>query len=346
MAHDLDVPLARKVAALGEPGTYPEEDAGPLRAIETHMSWVFLTRLHAYKLKKPIRIGRQDSRTAAARRFYCDEELRINRRLAAPVYLDVVPLAVEEHGRLRVGGHGPAADWLVKMQRLDASLMLDARLACGQATARDMAHIAHRLAAFYKAQEPQPLDAPAYLAGLRERIEAAGRGLCDAAWALSPRHTRPLWHGLRQAVQRHAGALAARVAQGRIVEAHGDLRPEHVYLGQPLAIIDALEFSRELRVQDSADEAGFLALECERAGHAWLAGCLLRDYRDACSDAAPAPLVHLYQALRAAERALLAIRHVREPRHEDPLNWRLRTRRYLALGRWHLAACLAHAQPG
>jgi aminoglycoside phosphotransferase family enzyme len=121
------------VAALRDPACYPEATQG-VQAIETHMSWVFLTDAHAYKLKKPVHFADRDFRSADARRHSCEEEVRLNRRLAAPVYLGVVPLAVAGDGGLRVGGQGPAVDWLVRMHRLPAGLMLDSLLAGGAAT--------------------------------------------------------------------------------------------------------------------------------------------------------------------------------------------------------------------
>src|SRR5512144_2014808 len=108
-----------KVAFLLQPRTYPE--APPrIELVETHMSWVFLTERYAYKLKKPVRHDFLDFSTLAARYRNCLEELRLNRRLAWNVYLDIVPLAVDPAGQVRLEGTGEVIDWLVKMRRLPA----------------------------------------------------------------------------------------------------------------------------------------------------------------------------------------------------------------------------------
>jgi uncharacterized protein len=339
-----DVALADKVAALRDPSCYPEPTQS-VRAIETHMSWVFLTDAHAYKLKKPVRFDRQDFRTAQRRRFYCEEELRLNRRLAAPVYLDVVPLALTTDGHLRAGGQGPAVDWLVRMRRLPAESMLDALLARAAATPAQLRAVAARLAAFHLAQPAAPLDGPGYRRLLLRHIAEYESELCEPAWGLPAARIAELCARQRSLLAASATAFDQRVVAGRVVEGHGDLRPEHVYLGQPLAIIDCLEFSRELRLLDGADEIGFLALECEAARAAPLAAVLLQAYGEASGEPLPEALVHFYQSCRACGRARLAIRHLREARYRSSPAWRRRALRYLALAERHLRACQATPAP-
>lgn len=338
------VTLSAKVAALRQPAAYPDATA-TVEALETHMSWVFLTDRHAYKLKKPVRFDGQDFRGLAARHFYCQEELRLNRRLAPSVYLDVVPLVARRDGSLAVDAPGPAVDWLVKMRRLPADAMLDALLARGAATPAQMDGVARRLAAFHRAQPAAPLDGAGYRALLLRHIAQYRRGLCEAVGALPLARVEALCERQRRLVGALSACLEARVAAGRVVDGHGDLRPEHVYLGEPPAIIDGLEFSGELRWQDAADEVGFLALECERARAAPLARVLLQAWRDASGDTAPEALVHFYQSCRACSRARLAVRHLREARYRGSPKWRRRALRYLALADRHLRACEATLAP-
>lgn len=338
------VTLAAKVAALREPASYPEATR-TVEPVETHMSWVFLTDAYAYKLKKPVHYDRQDFRSVAVRRFYCLEELRLNRRLAADVYLEVVPLAACSDGRLRVGGVGAAVDWLVKMRRLPSGAMLDALLARGAATPQQLQAVAQRLAVFHREQPAVPLDAAGYRSLLLRHIEEYERELCEPTGDLPRARIAALCAQQRMLLGGFAACLDARVAAGRIVEGHGDLRPEHVYLGEPPAIIDCLEFSAELRWLDAADEVGFLALECERARAAQLGRVLLQSWREASGDTAPEALFHFYQSCRACSRARLAVRHLREARYRGSPVWRRRALRYLALADRHLRACQATLAP-
>ncbi|HEY0823638.1 MAG TPA: hypothetical protein VGD76_07620, partial [Ramlibacter sp.] len=263
-------------------------------------------------------------------------ELRLNRRLAPHVYLDVVPLTREADGRLRVAGAGQAVDWLVRMRRLPAQDMLDALIARGAATPEHVRTAAGVLAAFYRAQRAAVLGTRAYRALLMRHIDESERELADPAWGLPAGRVHAICAGQRQFVHAHAGWLDARVAAGRVVEGHGDLRPEHVWLGEPPAVIDCLEFSGELRIADAADEAGFLALECERMHARALGQVLLDAFRDASGDPVPSALVHFYQSCRACARARLAIAHLHEERYRGSPQWRLRALRYLALAARHL----------
>lgn len=335
--------MAAKVAALRSPACYPEPTAA-VDVVETHMSWVFLTEAHAYKLKKPVRYDGQDFSSLGTRRFYCLEELRLNRRLAPDVYLDVVPLGIAEGGAeggaLRIAAVAPVVDWLVRMRRLPADTMLDAVLARRAATPAQMRAIAARLASFHRAQPAAPLDAAAYRALLLGHVADNERELCDSVWSL-PARVAAVFARQRALLDAHAAALDARVAAGRIIEGHGDLRPEHVHLGEPIAIIDCLEFSRELRIVDGVDELGFLALECEMTRAGALAQVLVRAYAESTGEPLPATLLHLYQSLRACTRARLAIRHLREARYRASPRWRARALRYLALAERHLHACQA-----
>jgi aminoglycoside phosphotransferase family enzyme len=133
----------------------------------------------------------------------------------------------------------------------------------------------------------------------------------------------------RQAIDRLAAELDSRAARGCIVEAHGDLRPEHILVSDPPAVIDCLEFDRELRILDRAEELCFLELECGRIGHA-SAGRRLRDecLRKLADDVSPA-LLDFYRGHRAATRAKLYIWRASEPDGGTPEEWRSRASEYL-----------------
>lgn len=337
-----ELSLADKVAALRDPACH---SGARVEAIETHMSWVFLTDTEAFKLKKPVYFDGVDFRSLDGRRFYCLEELRLNRRLAPSVYLDVMPLVLGTDGRIHVGGNGRTVDWLVRMRRLPSGLMLDKMLARRVATPAQMRAIAARLAEFHGAQPPVQLDGVGYRSLLLRHIMQSEAALCDPAWGLPAGHVAALCGRLRFLLIANASVLDHRATTGRIVEAHGDLRPEHVYLGEPMAIIDCLEFSRALRLLDGADEVGFLALECEMAHAAPLAQALVEAYREITGDPVPPRLLHFYQSVRACIRARLAIQHLRDPRYRASQVWRQRALRYLALAERHVAQALLHVHP-
>jgi aminoglycoside phosphotransferase family enzyme len=149
----------------------------------------------------------------------------------------------------------------------------------------------------------------------------------------------PVCAAQQAVLQRDAALFDDRVRRGRIFEGHGDLRPEHVSLGDPPQFIDCLDFSRDLRVLDAADEIAFLALECERLGAPEAAHRICADYGEICGDVVPVRLVRFYQSHRATVRARLALRRLHEPGVRDPAKWAERIADYLRLAAAHVARC-------
>jgi aminoglycoside phosphotransferase family enzyme len=318
--------LAAKVAALSRRELYPDP-TGSVACTETHMSWVFLTDRHAYKLKKPVRYEHLDFSTPERRRFNCEEEVRLNRRLAAGVYLGVVPLTVDPDRRLRLDGPGRPVDWLVRMRRLPAAGMLDAAIAAGTVRPEEVERIARLLAAFYAAAPHVAVDPDTYRDRFLREIAVNRSEL--PLYGLRPGEFETALEHQTRYLARERSLLDARVRQRRIVEGHGDLRPEHVYLGPPAVIIDCLEFSYALRLIDPVDEIGYLALECERLGASSVGERILAAYQARMNDRPPAALLHFYMSFRACVRARLAIWHLRDEVVTDRQKWIDRARDYL-----------------
>lgn len=315
--------LAAKVRFLAS--AVAHDAAGPVTAIETHMSWVFLAGDRAWKLKKPMSTPWLDYSTLARRRQACRDEVRLNRRLAPTVYLGVVPLLRTATG-LQVGAlaaplpeGGVVLDWLVVMQRVPDERLLDHALAAGGVTSAHIDAVVRCLAHFYRQARPVALDGQAYLARLHEEQRF------NAEVLLSPGLTLPgaaaLLERFRCALTAHAPLLRGRADQGCLVDGHGDLRPEHVALLDPPQVIDCLEFSTRLREVDPWDEIAFLALECRIAGAAWVGERLFEAFADAQGAAPPAALWPLYTARRALVRARLAWAHLQEPSPRHPTRW-------------------------
>jgi aminoglycoside phosphotransferase family enzyme len=326
--------LEAKLGLLGRPDAYPEAPSR-VEAVETHMSWVFLTDTHAYKLKKPVRYDYLDFSTVEARRLDCEAEVRLNRRLAAEVYLGVIPLVLDAAGRLSLGGAGETVDWLVRMQRLPADRMLDHLLRNGAVEQPEIVQLAHRLARFYAELPAEPLAPETYRQSLAGRIEDNLRELGSPEFGLPRDVPAGLARFQLDFLQRHAELFDQRVQAGRIVEGHGDLRPEHVCLLAQPVVIDCLEFNREFRILDPADELGYLAMECERLHAPHVARWLLDGYGEASGDVPPEALLHFYQSCRATLRAKLALWHLRDDGRHPPGKWVAAARAYLELARRH-----------
>jgi aminoglycoside phosphotransferase family enzyme len=329
--------LAGLLAALRDAATYPDRPAR-IEVIETHMSWVSLTEHYAYKLKKPVRYAFLDHRSPESREAACHEEVRLNRRLAAHVYLGVLPLARTPDG-LRLGGTGEAVDWVVHMRRLSAERMLDARIRSGRLRPGEPRAVAALLARFYAAAPPIPMERDAYVEALARELVETRHELVHPRNGLATEDVDEAVDAGLRALGTGAREFGARVAAGHLVEAHGDLRPEHVALGPIPAVIDCLEFDRRLRTLDPLDELAFLGMECERLGAGWVGRLMRSEYERLTGDSAPDRVVRLYALLRALVRAKLAVWHTRDD--GDPERWLARASEYVALARRYGASRLS-----
>jgi aminoglycoside phosphotransferase family enzyme len=322
--------LAQKVRFLGDPASYRHRPRA-VRVVETNMSFVFLAGPLVFKIKKPVRFPYLDFSTLEARAFFVAEELRLNRALAPQVYLRAQALRRDASGALTLDPEGAVADWLVVMRRLPAARMLDAVLRRGGAGPDDIAAVAQVLADFFARAAPQRLTPDAYLGRLtREHAETVAV-LQDAALGLPPAEVAAALDHFAALLQAARPLLEARVRDGRIVEGHGDLRPEHVCLTDPIAVIDRLEFDRALRLVDPFEEIAFLGMECARLGAPWAHAILHDRLAAALGDQPPALVVRLHWANRALLRARLALAHLRASHPRTPRKWRPLARRYLAL---------------
>jgi aminoglycoside phosphotransferase family enzyme len=322
--------IEEKVAFLRRPASYPQ-CAGQVEIIQTHMSWVFLTDKHAFKLKKPVRNEYLDFSTPEARRLNCSREVRFNRRLARDVYLGIVPLTFNKNRNLQLGGRGQRVDSLVLMRRLPASRMLDHLIRSGAVSEKDIANLASYLATFYKNLAPASITCPQYRKCLAADLERAGRELGAGAYGLPAGLVQPLIQSQLEFLQRNGGLFDDRIRAGKIIEGHGDLRPEHVCLEESPVVIDCLEFRRSLRMLDAASELTFLALECERLGAPVAGEIIFRRYEEETGDRPPRRLLAFYKVYHACIRAKIALWHLQDERIRNRASWISKAAQYLTI---------------
>lgn len=324
MAHqDFPLPDAattdRLVAWLASPSTYPGNPR--VEVAETHISWVFLTPDLVYKLKKPVRFEFLDFSTADKRKVACEDELRLNHRMAPSVYLAVLPVTESGSGGLSFDGQGRTVDWLVQMRRLPADRMLDELLRRGALTVPELDGLAGTLAAFYRQATPAAISPDEYRSAYEGRVLATARELADPQHGLNALQVERVNSAQQRYLLLAAEQVGERPAQGRVIEGHGDLRPEHVCLIEPPVVFDCIEFNAAFRRIDVADELSFLAMECDRLGRPEVGDTILARYADAANDVVSPELVSFYKAYRASVRskvaALRAAEHQGDQREED-----------------------------
>lgn len=324
-----DVSLAAKVAFLSGRAAHAG-CADQVEVIETHMSWVFLAGERVVKLKKPVCLPHLDFATLSRRRAACEAEYVLNRVLAPDVYLGVAPLVLGSGG-LAVGGEGPAVDWVVLMRRLASDGSLETRILAGEISIPEIDGVARLMSAFYRRARRAWRSPALQLADYRRAVEENAKILLRPELQLPSGPVRYILAAQRRFLTRHADLLEDRVRSGRLVDAHGDLRPEHIWPGVPPRVIDRLEFNARLRTQDPLEELAFLDMELERIGALDVAERLVGGVVRALGERPRAQLYGFYRCYKATLRARLAIAHLLEPEPRFAEEWPRQARAYLSM---------------
>lgn len=326
MVHPVD--LATKVDHLSTPDAYPFQPAR-VETKETHMSWVFLTGSLAFKMKKPEQGGSYDWRSLEQRREDCMREVALNRRLAADVYYGTVALVVAD-GNLALEGDGEPVEWLVKMRRLPERLMLDWLIEHRCVEEAGFRRAVELICRFYRASEPYEIAPQKYCDRLTQDLKQSRSELSIPRYGQNQQLVDRVHELLLKYVERQNASFEERVRGGRVIDAHGDLRPEHLCLETPPVVIDCLQFDERLRVLDTASELSFLALECERLGAPHLNDAIWSVYEEFCQDQPPPPLLQFYKAYHACLRAMVSVWHLKDS-VADSAKWIHKADRYLRM---------------
>ena len=293
---------------------------GPVALIETLISLVLLAGPLAYKIKKAVNLGFLDFTTLAQRRFYCDEELRLNRRVAPALYLDVVPVTGTPE-QPALDGAGPVIDWAVRMRAFDQDGLWDRLAWRGALGLSHIDALVESLCAFHEAAAVAgPTDAFGQAAAVRAPVLDTLQsldGLCTAP------AQRALLEGLRrweaQSFEALRGRFDQRLREGWVRECHGDLHLGNVteFDGRT-TLFDCLEFSPELRWTDVTSDVGFMAMDLHAHGLQRLAHRFVNGVVERSGDAAGLCVLRYHGVYRALVRAKVAALRVAQLSADTP----------------------------
>jgi len=321
------------ICGLLEADAYPHAVSG-LRLVETHISWVFLTGEYAYKVKKPVNLGFVDFSTLERRKFFCEEELRLNRRTSSHLYLDIVTIGFVD-GKPRIGVQ-PAADYAVRMRQFPAGARLDRRLEAGLVEAEDMQKTALLLASFHSQLPPKTGVEPALAA------EQASRPALDNFLHLEGDHiskeSRLKIDSIEAWTAEHAESLIPvfkqRADKGFIRECHGDLHLANLFEQDGVIYpYDSLEFNPDLRWIDQVSDIAFLVMDLMAQHRTDLAYTFLNTWLEESGDYEGLSVLHFYLVYRCMVRLKVASIQT-EQLHEDAQGEHaIKARQYLELAR-------------
>ncbi|MDX8411639.1 MAG: AAA family ATPase [Mariprofundaceae bacterium] len=322
---------------------YPHASNKP-ELLQTHISWVFLTGEYAYKVKKPVNFGFVDFTTLARRKYFCEQELALNRRLSPELYLGVVPI-VEQDGGFRLGSPGEAVEYCIKMVEFAQDDLLDRRLAANTFNPIWMDTLAHDVANFHTQAETSP-DITAYgdIHFIRDHIHAnlvvAKHHLNGAISQSQIDHIRTF---CAETLQQQAARVVARQAQGFIRVCHGDLHLRNITLfkGRP-RVFDCIEFNDEYRMIDTISDVAFLVMDCQARGRPDLGMRFLSRYLEHNGDYAGLDLLPVYLTYRAGVRGKVACLLADELEPSSGEAQMLEARRYFSLADGYARASKPH----
>lgn len=286
-----------------ETEAYPEKTSR-VEMIQTHISYVFLTDRFVYKVKKPVNFGFLDFTTLEKRKYYCDQELVLNRRLSPDVYLDVLPIC-EEKGRLGFWSNGEIRDYAVKMIRLPMEKLMKRLLQTGKLDEVMVSRVAKKIAVFHHAAENSP-EIEKYGKISTIKFNTDENFLQTEKFigkTISPIQFDTLKHYTNTFYEEKCDVITGRIKDKKIKDCHGDLHMEHILItDDDIKIFDCIEFNERFRYSDTAADIAFLAMDLDYHGRKDLAEKLMHHYIKQSGDMRVMDVLTFYKVYRAYVR--------------------------------------------
>ena len=272
--------------------------------MQTQMSFIFLTGEYVYKVKKPVDLGYLDYTTLEKRRFFCHQELELNKRLCPDAYLDVVAITRDKEG-MHIEGKGKAIEYAVKMRQLPQHRMMDALLVQNQVTSEMVTKVAEKLADFHqKAETNSRITAFGKLDVIRQNTD---ENFSQTEKYIDISMPRSQYERIKKYtndfIHNNSTLFAKRVNENRIKDCHGDLHAAHICFTKDICIYDCIEFNDRFRYSDVASEIAFLAMDLDRYQHHDLSQYLVNAYVELSRDRELLDLLNFYKCYRAYVRA-------------------------------------------
>lgn len=291
------------------------------KLIQTHISWVFLTGEYVYKIKKPVNFSFLDFSTLEKRKFYCEEEIRLNKRLAPEIYLEVVPIAYNE-GNFEFGKEGEEIEFALKLKELPQENKMDKLIKENKVTEEQIKEIAKIIVEFHSRIEvikDKTYNSPEMLkeqiddlAGVKETVEKA----CGMGEKIDF-----ILEKCVKFIEENKELLRKRQEDGKIKECHGDLHTGNIFLLDKPIIFDCIEFSKDFRYGDTIGEVGFMAMDLDAQGKKEFSNIFIEEYIRLSKDSEVSKLLNLYKCYRANVRAkVAALGYMQSPSEENKKN--------------------------
>jgi aminoglycoside phosphotransferase family enzyme len=289
------------VEALMKPEAYDEEP-GRIELVQTHISFVFLTSNFAYKVKKAVDLGFLDFTTLEKRRFFCEKELELNRRLCGDMYLEVVP--INRSNAIKIKGEGETVEYAVKMKRMPQEKMMSKLLEKNKVDNKLIGRIAKIIAEFHSKAETN-----------RRISEFGSLAIIETNWkenfeqteefvgkTISTEDFKLIRERVEDFMKRNVSLFEKRMAEGRVRDCHGDIHSGNIFVTDGIYIFDAIEFNERFRYSDVAADVAFLAMDLDFRERTTLSNFFIERYVEYSGDQELTELLPFYKCYRAYVR--------------------------------------------
>ena len=312
---ETDSPMMKQkqvVEALMKPETY-DEDTGNIELVQTHISFVFLTSNFVYKVKKAVNLGFLDFTTLEKRRFFCEKELELNRRLCEDMYLEVVP--INKSDVIKMKGEGKTVEYAVKMKRIPQEKMMSKLLEKSKVDDRLVDRIAKIIAEFHSKAETN-----------RRISEFGSLVVIETNWkenydqteefigkTISSEDFELIRNRINNFMRRNVSVFEKRVREGKVRDCHGDIHSGNIFVTNGIYIFDAIEFNERFRYSDVASDTAFLAIDLDYKEQADLSDFFVKKYVKYSGDQGVVRLFPFYKCYRAYVRGKVTSFKLKDP---------------------------------
>jgi aminoglycoside phosphotransferase family enzyme len=300
------------VEALMKPEAYGEEP-GDIELVQTHISFVFLTRNLVYKVKKAVNLGFLDFTTLEKRRFFCERELELNRRLCGDMYLEVVP--INKSDAIKIKGEGETVEYAVKMKRMPQEKMMSKLLEKNKVDDRLVDRIAKIIAEFHSKAETN-----------RRISEFGSLAIIETNWkenfaqteefvgkTISTEDFKLIREKVEDFMKRNVSLFEKRMTEGRVRDCHGDIHSGNIFVTDGIYIFDAIEFNERFRYSDVAADVAFLAMDLDFRERTALSNFFVERYAEYSGDQELMKLFPFYKCYRAYVRGKVVSFKLKDP---------------------------------
>jgi aminoglycoside phosphotransferase family enzyme len=288
------------IDALLGPEAYPE-DPGKIELIQTHISFVFLTKNFVYKVKKPVNFGFLDFSTLEKRRFFCEKELELNSRLCLDIYLEVVP--INKSNIIKINGIGETVEYALKMKRLPQEKIMTVLLKENKVDDKTINKIAKKIAQFHsKAQTSIEIKEYGSLKIIKTNWDEnfwQTQKYVDQTISVEYQFIQTR---VNDFMEQNRSLFESRIKNGRIRDCHGDLHSGNIFITDKICVFDAIEFNDRFRYSDVASDVAFLAMDLDFQQRPDLSAYFIERYIVYSKDQQLTKLLPFYKCYRAYVR--------------------------------------------